>query len=321
MDGLETPQERLADEFGPQRRPGIALASAGRQQPMVTRLAYSLLRALLVVILIATPSLVLPDVAAETGEIVVILAILAAVLTFMEYYSHSPSVIEFRFAPPFNRIKFAALFAIVFLLSITCACNDEPTRLGAILAFVGTKLGAAVDFPYSPVRMMVLMLPNGAEAGLVGAVRTAAGIAYTMSLVCVFVFLTHVRFRGWPARNGVFNVWINLPRFDATAGGDVLHRMKRDAGLNIVIGALLPFLIPASVRATSIMGDAVSLSDPQTMIWIVSAWAFLPASMIMRGIAMSRIAEMIEAKRRRAYARSDDDTEARTARKKWMQTA
>ena len=41
----------------------------------------------------------------------------------------------------------------------------------------------------------------------------------------------------------------------------------------------------------------VTLDNPQTMIWIVAAWAFLPASLLMRGLALGRIAELIERKR------------------------
>jgi hypothetical protein len=68
---------------------------------------------------------------------------------------------------------------------------------------------------------------------------------------------------------------------------------------------LLPFLIPAAVRAASDLIDPISIAQPQTLIWTMAAWAFLPASMLMRGIAMGRIADMIEDKRRRAYAEGD----------------
>jgi hypothetical protein len=86
----------------------------------------------------------------------------------------------------------------------------------------------------------------------------------------------------------------------------VLTRLKRDAGLNIVIGALLPFIIPAAVKVASDLVDPISIQDPQTLIWTITAWAFLPASMLMRGIAMSRIADMIEEKRRLAYAQAEN---------------
>jgi hypothetical protein len=119
------------------------------------------------------------------------------------------------------------------------------------------------------------------------------------------IFILLVRVAKWPSRNGAFNVWINLPLFDPTGGGDVLVRLKRDANVNIIFGFLLPFLIPAVVKTATDLVANLSMDDPQTLIWTMSAWAFLPASMIMRGIAMGRVAEMIEEKRRRAYALSD----------------
>jgi len=71
-----------------------------------------------------------------------------------------------------------------------------------------------------------------------------------------------------------------------------------------MLGFLLPFLIPAIVKLATLLMDPITLADPQTLIWTISAWAFLPASLIMRGIAMLRIADMIEDKRRRTYARA-----------------
>jgi hypothetical protein len=34
---------------------------------------------------------------------------------------------------------------------------------------------------------------------------------------------------------------------------------------------------------------------------MMSVWAFLPTSMIMRGIALHRVADLVEEKRRRTY--------------------
>jgi len=98
-----------------------------------------------------------------------------------------------------------------------------------------------------------------------------------------------------------------MPLFDPTAGGDVLHRLHRDARINIALGFLLPFMIPAVVKAASDLLNPISLDSPQTLIWTMTAWAFLPASMIMRGIAMHRIGEMIRDQRERAYAAVDGE--------------
>ena len=107
-----------------------------------------------------------------------------------------------------------------------------------------------------------------------------------------------MRILGWPSRMGSFNVWINLPTFDPTTGGDVVERLERDARFNIALGFLLPFLIPAAVKVAAIAFQPVTLESPQTLIWTMTAWAFLPASLLMRGIAMGRIAGMIAEKRR-----------------------
>jgi hypothetical protein len=266
-------------------------------------------RAGLMALLIAMPSLMLPDVTSDTAQIVVLVAILAFLMTFVEYFSEYPSIVEFRFAPPFNRLRFAALFTTVTMLSLICAGKAEPSNISQLAGKLGTLLGNAIDFPYSPVRLVVLMLPEGSDPALVGSVRTAAGVSYMFSLISLFVFVTLVRLLGWPTRKGAFNVWVNLPLFDPTAGGDVLARLKRDAGLNIMLGILLPFLIPAVVKGAADLIDPISMDNPQTLIWTMSAWAFLPASMIMRGIAMSRVADLIEEKRMRAYAEAKAERE------------
>lgn len=269
---------------------------------MLARLTGAAMRAVLVSLLIATPALLVPGAAADSSHIVVLIALLAALMTFIEYNSTFPSIVEFRDAPPFNRLRFMALFSTVFLLSVICRGKTDPTLLTGALTSVGTILGNGIDFPFSPVRLVVLMLPEDTSADVVASVRTAAGLSYLVSLIAMTAFLFLVRVLGWPARQPSFNVWINLPLFDPTGGGDVLYRLKRDARVNIALGFLLPFLIPAVVKMAADLVDPLSFGDPQTLIWTMTAWAFLPASMIMRGIAMNRVAEMIEDKRRRVYA-------------------
>lgn len=268
------------------------------------------MRAILVALLIVTPALLLSGQGGEAPQIVVLMALLAGLLTFIEYSSNFPSIVEFREAAPFNRLRFVMLFTTVFLLSVISRGEVEPTALTSAMTSLGTIIGNAIDFPYSPVRLVVLMLPEDAGPDLVASVRTAAGIAYLVSLTAMVAFVFLVRVMGWPARKRVFNVWVNLPLFDPTAGGDVLERMRRDARVNIALGFLLPFIIPAVVKLASTLLDPISLANSHTLIWTMTAWAFLPASMIMRGLALHRVADMIEDKRRRAYAADRDDPNA-----------
>ncbi|MEM6372814.1 MAG: hypothetical protein AAF727_08565 [Pseudomonadota bacterium] len=274
---------------------------------MIARLYGAALRGLLMALMIALPALIVPGVTMEASQATVLIALLAAFLTFVEYNSNSPSIVEFRDAAPFNRLRFVALFATVLMLSLICKGKTDPTATTNALTSIGTIVGNSIDFPYSPVRLVVLVLPAGSDYDVVQSVRTAAGLSYLTSLTAMAAFLVLVRILGWPSRKGAFNVWVNLPMFDPTTGGDVLQRLNRDARFNIVLGFLLPFAIPAVVKLAADLINPISLENPQTLIWTMSAWAFLPASMIMRGIALQRIAEMIRDQRKRAYATAESE--------------
>jgi hypothetical protein len=259
-----------------------------------------LVRALLTALLIAMPSLALPGVTSDTVQIVALIAIAGAVLVVFEYGSTYPGLVEFRDAPPFNRIRFIALFATVAALTTVSRHEVAPTEIGALLEAVGLVVANMVDFPYSPVRLVVLMLPEGTTLEVIERVRIAAAVAYLISLMSLGVFFYAIRVQNWPVQHGPFNVWVNLPTFDPTSGGDVVERLTRDARLNIALGFLMPFFVPGITKAASSLFGGVKMDDPHTMIWVVAAWAFLPASMFMRGLAMGRIAALIADKRRRA---------------------
>ena len=267
---------------------------------MIPRVIGAFVRALLVIVMIVTPSLLLPGTDADVMPVVTLVALFAAGLTFFEYASTYPGLVEFRDAPPFNRIRFGSLFVTVVLLTELVVGSVTPTAFSQLVSGIGATVGDAIDFPYSPVRLVVLMLPEDADPRHIQLVRDSAGLAYIISLFTLAIFIIFQRLRQWPTRNGGFNVWVNLPTFDPTAGGDVVERLERDARFNIALGFLLPFLTPAVIKSATSLFGTVSLDNPQTLIWTVAAWAFLPASLFMRGIAMGRIALMITEKRRLA---------------------
>lgn len=263
---------------------------------MATRLTGAGVRAFLVMVLVVTPSVLLPGTGDDAKEMVALIALAAGVLTFVEYNADYPGLIEFRDAPPFNRLRFLMLFATVFVVSVVAAGPSLTSPLALVAREVGQLIGTAMDFPYSPVRLAALMAgAPGTDAYALAL--SAAGIGYLIALLSLAFFLIALRFHGWPAR-GAFNVWINLPTFDPTAGGDVVDRLDRDARVNIVLGFLLPFLIPAVVRLGLGTYLPLSLDGPQSLVWVMASWSFLPASLFMRGIAMGRVAQMIRTTRR-----------------------
>lgn len=273
---------------------------------MVAQLTGAFVRAFMVAVLVAWPCLMLPSVSSDTTQIVLLLALLAGLLVFVEYKASSPSILEFRFAAPYNRIRFGCVALAVFMLSIIARGMTDPGSWSILLTSMGRAIGSALDFPYSPVRLALLSLPAHAPLELTDLMRIAAGVCYAMSMAMILGFVAIVRILGWPVRRGAFNVWLNLPLFDPTGGGDVVQRLNREASVNITLGFLLPFLLPAAaVLAAGLFERGADLT-PQTLIWIVCVWAFFPAGMIMRGVAMHRVAELITAKRRRAYAKAED---------------
>ncbi len=255
--------------------------------------------------LIATPSLLLSELTSQANDLIVLMAILGGLLTFIEYNTNYPSFVEFRDAPPLNRVRFVALFAIVFCMAVMWKNAYQPTTLTLMMASFSSFAADILGFRYSPVELMLLVLPNDTPLGEVEMLRRSASLAYGISLFSMATFGLILRFSRWPTGSGAFNVWVNLPLFDPTAGGDVVHRLQRDGRANVMLGALMPFLIPAILMVVSELVTPISFGTPQGTIWTLAAWAFLPASMVMRGAAMLRVSELIEEKRRRAYRNAE----------------
>ena len=299
MGKIEAARHNVRDIIGTRAWQCIRTVRTKGAGLVISRLAGAATRAVLVMIVIATPTILLTDVRPDTQQMVALVALFAGALTFVEYKAVYPGLFEFRDAPPFNRIRFLMLFATVFCLSAIERGRSDPSTMTELIHAVGALIGMSMDFPYSPVRLATLMMASDATEAQVGAVRTAAGMSYLISLLSLSIFAIQLRLGAWPRRDQPFNVWVNLPIFDPTSGGDVVARLTRDARVNIALGFLLPFLTPAVVAVASVGFQPLELTSSQTLIWTMTAWAFLPASLFMRGIAMGRVADMI-ANRRKA---------------------
>ena len=289
-------------ERGVRSPPGV---KAGRA--VLARSRGALARAFLVALTIVTPSLMLGGGTPEVTDAVLFIALFAAAYVFVEYVAVYPCLIEFRDAPPFNRVRFAMLFLTLVLMAYAIGGIDAPTPLTRLVQAIGLLLGTSMDFPLSPVRLLMWLLPEGTTPGEARMVRGAAGIAYIVCLVGLTVFAIMIRLNNWPSPNGRFNVWINLPTFDPTAGGDVVKRLNRDGSINIWLGILVPYLSPPLAIYVG-RAYGVSMMDSELLlVWTISLWAFLPATLFLRGIAMRRLALMISLKRRHYEAIAAED--------------
>jgi hypothetical protein len=281
---------------GPQR-PGY---QAGMTEPQVTTgLSGALARATMVALAVVAPAVLVPQVAPETGQVLLLIALFAAAVVFAEYASAYPALIEFRFAAPYNRTRFALIALMAVLLSLIQRGQGLDGALPQMVAGLASVLGGLLDQPFTPVRLLLGALP--AEIGLEQAllVRDGAALAMVLALLTVGGFAAAMRLNLWPMGQGPFNVWINLPTFDPTAGNDVVLRLLRQGRLNIWMGALMPALLPGVVMLTGLMAQPVDFTAPMNYVWGLTVWAFVPTALIMRGMAMTRVARMIRANRRR----------------------
>jgi hypothetical protein len=274
-----------------------ATASDSWARSWLSRATAAGVRAFLVMILIVMPSVILPGIGTDTKQVVALVALFGGALVFMEYHAVYPSLIEFRDGAPYNRIRFLMMLTIVVFLSAIVADREASTTVTRLFHAIGLIIGSSLDFPYSPVRLASYMLADGATAMQIAEVKVAAGTAYLVSLFSLALFVIVLKLAGWPSTKSAFNVWVNLPTFEPTAGGDVVDRLVRDSYANLTVGFLLPFVIPAIVAVLTTGIPSETLTSPQTLIWTMALWAYLPAALIMRAVAMARIADMIRIKR------------------------
>lgn len=279
--------------------------SGHRVKGSVTQFALIGLRGFGVASILLAPGLLLPDISQDVAQGVTLLALLAAIVVIAEYSARYPGLIEFRDAKPYNRGRFLLLVSVV--ISLILLQRDilmRPDSTG-LLMHVALTLGNVLNFSFSPVSLLVASLPPGLPGAHLANVAVSAALAYTISVLGLVVFLTALLTGYWPRRNDVFNVWVNLPNFDPTKGVDVVQRLERDGQVNIVLGIIMPFSLPALLHLSSFLVQPFTLETPLALIWGVILWAIIPVSLIMRGASMYRVAQLIRAQRRRIAEAED----------------
>lgn len=259
---------------------------------VTSRLTGAILRAALVMVVVTMPAGVLIDVSADTAQMVTFAAILLGIITFAEYHAIYPSLIEFRDAAPYNRLRFTMLATTLAVLSLAHPDTILPVSVQAAFLAIANTVGQAMDFPFSPARL-VAQFASGGEAEVQQYLRNAAGLAYLVSLLWLAVFALAVRIGGWPSTKRPLNVWVNLPMFDPTVGRDVVLRLARDGRINILMGFAMPFVVPVLVKLVLGRPGFIDNIQLHSLIWMTALWAFFPAALILRGIALLRIAELI----------------------------
>ena len=278
---------------------GSTLHQAPRRgsRASMSHVAQSFLRGLLVAAFVLLPAMLLPAISQDVAQAATLIALISAAVVMAEYAAAYPGLIEFRDAKPYNRLRFGMLVAVVLALALLqrgLASGD-----GGALGATALWLASAFDFSFSPIRLLVLSLPQGLPVEHLLNVMASAALAFVMCFVGLLVFIGAMATGYWPAKGSSFNVWINLPNFDPTKGVDVVQRLERDAQINGLLGLVLPFSLPVLLHLSSLLVQPITFEVGLTLVWGLAFWAFIPFSLIMRGIAMYRVAQLIRLQRRR----------------------
>lgn len=259
---------------------------------VLTRLAGASLRAALVAVAVVIPALLVPNVSPTAAELAILSAAIAAAFVILEYGFQSPTLIEFRFAAPYNRFRFAILMALLLMIALAFR---EPIHQTGVSIAISSAAGFSFtiwDFPGSPLRFFLMLAePMGPESQIL--VGRAAALALSITTLGIAVFGLVIWAFSWPLARDSFNLWTNMPNFDSVMDDETQASLRQSAHVSIVIGLCLPYLAPQAAMAFMGPLKPVSSGNSLFLVWMIAIWCFIPAASILRAVALYKIANLL----------------------------
>jgi len=256
---------------------------------VILRITGAAVRAVFVAILVMLPAFLLSETSQSALEFTRILATIGAVFVIYEYGFPTPSVIEFRFAAPYNRIRFLLMLALTLAPAYLISNVLDGHVLTGIFASIAINGFASLDFAYSPVAIVADTL-----AGSDWALREVVGQAITLNIVislsCVLAFCGAIFSNLWRFGDDNFNMWLNMPTYKSYDMTSLHKRLVNSAFASMLVAFLIPLFGPviADIGIVWISNDGILA--PISIIWIIAFWTYLPAIYFMRAIALAKVA-------------------------------
>lgn len=260
---------------------------------MFSRLLGALIRAVLVIVIIAAPAFLLPNVSVASQEITLIVGGITAAFTVFEYASTHPGLIDFRFAPPYNRIRFTAFATQILSLIFLCRAVEGMDSFSPQMLSMADAAIELLSFPLSPVGVAADMIAAGEPPEFVLLIQRAAALSFCVTFFSLGFFAVVLWLFRWPVGRRDFNLWINLPTFEPGYGRDVERRLHRDGVINILAGLAFLYLLPVLLSRAGGWFDPSVLANYQPLVWGVTLWAFMAGSLVIRGAAILKVAFLV----------------------------
>ncbi|MBL4751084.1 MAG: hypothetical protein JKX71_10990 [Amylibacter sp.] len=253
---------------------------------MIYRLTGATVRAVIVAILVMLPAFLLTGTTQSAIEFTRILATMGAVFVIYEYGFSSPSVIEFRYAAPYNRVRFLLLLILVLTPTYLISSLLDGHTVNGFLSNAARNGFAFMDFAYSPVAIVANTLAgdNLVLREIIGqAIILNAIICLSFSLAfCISVMLNFWQFGG---EN--FNMWLNMPTYKSYNIHSLQSRLINSSFSSLLIACLIPIFGPTLADVVLSQGTVIT---PITIIWVIALWTYLPAMFLMRSVALAKVA-------------------------------
>ncbi len=259
---------------------------------MLTRLAGASVRAALVAAMIVLPAIVLPEISPDTADLAIVSAAIAAAFVIFEYGFTTPSLIEFRFAAPYNRIRFALLALLLTGIAFAFRGTVEETATTIAVSSFAVTSASIWDFSGSPLVFFNALTQELDSEGRV-LLSNAAALSLSLTILALFVFSAVIWLFHWPLKAKNFNLWMNMPNFDSNIGTETQQSLRQSALISMIIGLSLPFLIPQA--ALAFMGPLapINAANSLLLLWMIAIWCFVPAASFLRAVALYKVASLI----------------------------
>lgn len=244
------------------------------------------LRALAVAAAVAAPSLAVAQSPVASGpELSLLVGAAAGLMVLFEYGARTPALVDFRFAPPLNRLRFAT-FVLALAAATATAAWPAAGRLGLTLA-------EAMAGPASPVDLAAWAVTRASAPGPDPALRAAGALTLAAALIGLAGGGAWIWFGPWPGDVDRFNRWMNLPTFEPSDEGDAAPWLRRQGGLAALTGLALPVALTGLGAAASRLFAADLFAAPLAQVWAATIWAGLPACVLLRAVALLKLSRIV----------------------------
>ena len=256
---------------------------------MLARFNFALLRGCIIAAFVLFFSALIEQGGSAEGDLFyLVFGLAAGLLVFIEYSFETPSVTEFRFAPPYNRLRLIIAFVVAFFLSLGAFENVLPGfQHSAILP------NSSFDALPSPIYFIKegLALDAGVpNEWLFEAIASAAFFGAILTLIAAAVLWISI----WPLRPQGFNLWENMPNFHTRSGFKASDQLMADAIFNFAFFLVLPYSI---AFIGYLMREYLSFdfaSSPILTFWFLFLFITVPLFALFKALALVKICILAE---------------------------